>query len=66
MESQLHVLEIKLTQLIAMSMQLRTENHQLRQDLAQARSQHRLMGDSMSAASARLETLLLSLPDEMP
>lgn len=65
MESQLHVLESKLAQLVSMSVQLRAENHQLRQDLAQAHSQHRLMGDNMSAASVRLETILLNLPDEM-
>ena len=66
MESQLHALEIKLAQLLAMSTQLRAENHQLRQDLAHARSQHRVMGDNMDAASMRLEKILLSLPDDLP
>ena len=66
MESQLHTLESKLEQLIAISTQLRSENHQLRQDLAQARSQHRVMGDNMDTASARLEKILLSLPDDLP
>ena len=66
MESQLHALETKLAQLVAMSTQLRAENHQLRQDLAHARSQHRVMGDNMDAASARLEKILLSLPDDLP
>lgn len=66
MESQLHALEIKLAQLLTMSTQLRAENHQLRQDLAQAHSQHRVMGDNMDAASARLEKILLSLPDDVP
>ncbi|MGB7650490.1 MAG: hypothetical protein WBL62_04755 [Gallionella sp.] len=49
-----------------MSTQLRAENHQLRQDLAQAHSQHRVMGDNMDAASARLEKILLSLQDDVP
>ena len=66
MESQLHALETKLAQLVAMSTQLRAENHQLRQDLAHARSQHRVMGDNMDAASSRLEKILLSLPDDTP
>lgn len=66
MESQLNALETKLAQLVAMSMQLRAENHQLRQDLAQVRSQQRVMGDNMDNASARLEKILLSLPDDLP
>ena len=66
MESQLHALESKLAQLLAIATQLRTENHQLRQDLAQAQSRHRVMGDNMDTASAHLEKILLSLPDDTP
>ncbi|MDH2918281.1 MAG: hypothetical protein PXX73_03705 [Sideroxydans sp.] len=62
----MNALETKLAQLVAMSMQLRAENHQLRQDLAQVRSQQRVMGDNMDNASARLEKILLSLPDDLP
>lgn len=64
MENQLHALEIKLAQLIAISGKLRAENHQLRQDLAQAQSNNRQLGDKMEAAKARLEKLLINLPDE--
>ncbi|MBW8076579.1 MAG: hypothetical protein GJU76_00530 [Gallionella sp.] len=64
MESQLHALEIKLAQLIAMSGKLRAENHQLRQDLAQAQSSNRQLGDKMDLAKERLERLLNNLPDE--
>lgn len=64
MENQLHALEIKLAQLIVISGKLRAENHQLRQDLAQAQSSNRQLGDKMDAAKARLEKLLVNLPDE--
>ena len=64
MENQLHALEIKLAQLIAISGKLRAENHQLRQDLAQAQSSNRQLGDKMDAAKARLGKLLDTLPDE--
>ncbi len=64
MESHLHALEIKLAQLIAISGKLRAENIQLRQDLAQAQSSNRQLGDKMDAAKQRLETLLDNLPEE--
>ena len=64
MENQLHTLESKLNQLIAISGKLRAENNQLRQDLAQAQSSNRQMSDKMDAAKARLEKLLVNLPDE--
>jgi cell division protein ZapB len=62
MESHLHSLENKLTQLITISAQLRADNHQLRQELAQAHSNHRQLGDKMDSATAHLEKILTSLP----
>ena len=64
MESQLHALEIKLAQLISISGKLRAENLQLRQELAQSQSGNRQLTDKMDAAKARLEKLLINLPDE--
>lgn len=64
MENHLLALENKLAQLISISGKLRTENQQLRQELAQAQSSNRQMGDKMDAAKARLEKLLGTLPDE--
>jgi cell division protein ZapB len=64
MEHELHALENKLTQLIQVSGKLRAENHQLRQELAQALSSHRQCNDKMDSAKARLEKLLTSLPEE--
>lgn len=64
MENQLHALETKLAQLISISGNLRAENLKLRQELAQAHSTNRQLGDKMDAAKLRLEQLLISLPDE--
>ncbi len=64
MEKHLQALETKLTQLITISGKLRTENQQLRQDLAHEQSNSRQLGDKMDAAKARLEKLLANLPDE--
>ena len=64
MENQLHALETKLAQLISISGQLRAENLKLRQELAQAQSTNRQLGDKMDIAKLRLEKLLINLPDE--
>ena len=50
MENELNALESKLAQLIYISGQLRMENHQLRQDLAQALSSNRLCNDQLEEA----------------
>jgi len=65
MENELSALESKLAQLIQVSGQLRMENHQLRQDLAQALSSNRLCNDKLDSAKARLVKLLDSLPEEI-
>ena len=65
MENELNALESKLAQLIQISGQLRTENHQLRQELAQALSHNRLCNDKIDSAKARLEKLLPTLPEEL-
>ena len=64
MENELNALEGKLAQLILVSGKLRAENHQLRQELAHALSSSRLYGDKMEGAKARLEKLLISLPED--
>ena len=65
MENELNALESKLAQLIQVSGQLRRENHQLRQELAQALSHNRLCSDKIDNAKARLEKLLHTLPEEL-
>jgi len=57
-------LEGKLAQLIQVSGKLRSENHQLRQELAHALSNNRQYSDKMQTAKVRLEKLLLTLPED--
>jgi regulator of replication initiation timing len=64
MEHELNTLESKLAELITASGRLRAENHQLRQELAQAVSINRQCNDKLASAKARLEKLLLALPEE--
>jgi len=64
MENDLKTLEIKLAQLIQVSSKLRAENHQLRQELANALSNNRQYSDKIDTAKDRLEKLLTNLPGE--
>ncbi len=66
MENELNALESKLAQLIQVNSQLRGENQQLRQELAHALSSNRQYSDKMNTAKARLEKLLVSLPENQP
>ena len=63
MENELDALEGRLVQLIQMSGKLRAENHQLRQELAHALSSNRQCSDKVENAKARLEKLLMTLPE---
>ena len=64
MENELNALESKLMQLIQVSGKLRMENRQLRQDLAHALSSNRQCSDKVESAKARLEKLLITLPED--
>jgi cell division protein ZapB len=64
MEQELGTLENKLEQLIKVSVRLRAENNNLRQELAHAVSMNRQYADKLEGAKARLEKLLLTLPEE--
>lgn len=64
MENELNTLESKLVQLIQVSGKLRAENHQLRQELAQALSSNRQCHDKVESARIRLEKLMTTLPKE--
>ena len=63
MEDDLKDLEQKVAQLIEVCQQLRSENVQLRQELAQSKYDARQLKDNMTRASARLEALIESLPE---
>ena len=64
MQAELDTLENKLAQLVQLTQRLRTENHHLRQELAQALSQGRQCHDKVDDAKLRLERLLSQLPEE--
>jgi len=64
MLGELNTLEVKLAQLVQLTKRMRAENHQLRQDLAEALSHARQSDDKLNSAKARLENILAKLPDE--
>lgn len=64
MQGELNILESKLAQLVQLTKRMRAENHQLRQDLAEALSRARQSEDKINNASSRLEHILAKLPDE--
>lgn len=64
MQGELNLLENKLAQLVQLAKRMRAENHQLRQDLAEALSHVRQSDDKINSAKSRLELILAKLPDE--
>ncbi|MEI7842210.1 MAG: hypothetical protein WCI39_04180 [Gallionellaceae bacterium] len=64
MQVELNSLENKLAQLVQLTKRMREENHQLRQDLAEALSHARQSDDKINSAKSRLEHILTKLPDE--
>jgi cell division protein ZapB len=64
MEAELKSLEGKIDQLIEVSQKLRSDNQQLRQQLASALDQKRRMEEKIAAATTRLEALLDQIPAE--
>lgn len=66
MEAELDVLDEKLTQLVQLCHRLRNDNHELRQQLAEAQNQNKQLSGKMEVARSRLETLLHRIPvDEL-
>jgi cell division protein ZapB len=63
MEADLKALEGKLAQFLALCQRLKSENHQLRQELAQAQNDARLLKDHMAQAEARLQSIIEHLPE---
>ncbi len=63
MDNELSSLEAKVAQLIQMSAKLRSENHRLRQELAHALNSNRQYSDKIETAKARLNKLLVTLPE---
>jgi cell division protein ZapB len=63
MEADLKALEDKVSQLLGLCQQMRTDNLELRQDLAQAQDEVRQLKENMVQAGERLEALIASLPE---
>jgi len=64
MEAELKSLEQKLHQFVELCQRLRTDNQQLRQELASALNDNRQLTEKIGTASDRLETLLTQLPED--
>jgi cell division protein ZapB len=64
METELKSLEQKLNQFVELCQRLRTDNQQLRQELASALSENKQLTEKIGTAGDRLETLLLQIPEE--
>lgn len=63
MESELSSLEEKINQFVRLCQQLRSENIQLRQQLASAASENKHLAEKINTAAGRLEILLTQLPE---
>ncbi len=63
-KNELDALEQKLSHLVRLSQRLRSENHELRQALAEVESKHRQCNDKLTTAKTRLQKLLVQLPDD--
>ena len=64
MDAELKSLEDKIIQFIALCKRLRTDNHQLRQQLALAQNENKQLAEKIGAAKTRLETMLSHIPEE--
>lgn len=63
MEAELKSLEQKIHQCVELCQRLRSDNHQLRQQLASALSDNRRLQERMNDAAGRLEELLARIPE---
>ena len=63
MDSELTSLEEKIGHTVALCQRLRTENHDLRQQLVNAQSDNKNLAEKVEAARVRLETILQQIPE---
>lgn len=64
MEAELDSLDEKINQLVQLCHRLRTDNHELRQQLAAAQNESKQLTDKIETARVRLENLLTRLPED--
>jgi cell division protein ZapB len=63
MESELASLESKISRVVEQCNQLRSENQQLRQQLAMKSDENKRLAEKIDEARRRLEQLLVQLPE---
>lgn len=63
MEAELKALEAKVAQIVQVCQHLRAENMQLRQQLASAQNECKVLDEKVNGAKARLEALLNQIPE---
>ena len=64
MDAELQSLEQKIAQLVELCQRVRQDNHQLRQQLATALNENRLLEEKIAGATSRLENLLNQIPED--
>lgn len=64
MDAELRSLEDKVNQVVRLCQRLRSDNHDLRQQLASALNDNKQLAEKIGVASTRLEALLTQIPDE--
>lgn len=64
MEVELKSLEEKINQFVELSQRLRSDNQQLRQKLASALNENKLLEEKINNATSRLENLLHQIPED--
>lgn len=64
METELKSLEEKINQFVELTQRLRGDNQQLRQKLAAALNENKLLEEKINNATSRLENLLHQIPED--
>ena len=64
MDVELKSLEAKINQFVTLCQRLRSDNHELRQQLASAHNDNKQLNDKIGDAKTRLESLLSQIPEE--
>jgi cell division protein ZapB len=64
MDVELKSLEEKINQFVALCHRLRTDNHELRQQLASAHNDNKQLNEKIGDAKTRLESVLSQIPEE--
>ena len=64
MDVELKSLEDKINQFVTLCQRLRTDNHELRQQLASAHNDNKQLNEKIGDAKTRLESLLAQIPEE--